>query len=78
MQPPMPPQTMVREYRTTKEYEKDLVKLSREGWRVVSTVQGKGKYTAGQTVTRAAATLVVGPLALIGGRKRLIVTYTRG
>lgn len=42
MYPPMPPQTLVREYRKTKEYQRDAQKLSREGWRVVSTVQGKG------------------------------------
>jgi hypothetical protein len=78
MQPSMPPQTLVREYRTTNEYQKDAAKLSREGWRVVSTVQGKGKWTAGQNLTRASAFLLVGPFALMGGRKRLIVTYTRG
>ncbi len=78
MQPPLPPQTLVREYRTTKEYQKDAQKLSREGWRVVSTVQGKGKWTGRQNVTRAAAFMVVGVFALAGGRKRLIVTYARG
>ena len=78
MPPPMPPQTIVREYRNTKEYQKDAVKLSHEGWRVVSTVQGKGKWTGSQNVTRAAAFMVVGPFALMDGRKRLIVTHTRG
>ena len=68
--PPMPAQTMVREYKDTRAYQKEANKLGRQGWRVQNVVEG---HPMGSVMKR----WLKGELLFRNHMKRLIVTYTK-
>lgn len=66
-----PRSTMVREYASRKEFEKDANKLAKDGWAVVT--QSEQTQRSG-----CARFLLIGPLALIFHPKsHIAVTYNR-
>ena len=68
--PPQPRQTMVREYRDSKAYQKDANKLGRDWWQVQNVVEGHPMGSLGQRYLR-------GELFFRKKMLRLIVTYVR-
>lgn len=67
-QAPAGAQTMVRTYAKPKDYQRDVDKLSREGWRVLSTTGLQRGPSVGKR-------LMFGVLA--GKRSEILVTYVR-
>jgi hypothetical protein len=77
-------QTLVREYKNAHEYNKDLQKLSKQGWTVVqSTDQMKGRSATAKTAIVGSALVTGGLLAPVGifalthRKDHLVITYER-
>ncbi len=64
-------ETMVRTYKGTKDYEKDVKKLGKDGWAVVNTVERKPRAGIGRILTLGIFTLFRPP------KHELVVTYSR-
>jgi len=63
-------ETMVRTYKDPKDYEKDVKKLSKDGWTILNTVDHQ---------PRAGLVRTFSGLGLIGSRPKaeMVVTFTR-
>jgi hypothetical protein len=77
-------ETLVREYKNAHEYNKDVQKLSKQGWTVVqSTDQMKGRSATAKTAIVGSALVTGGLLAPVGifalthRKDHLVITYER-
>jgi hypothetical protein len=76
-----PTQTMVREYRSADEFERDLRKLASQGWVVVSQSAGVTRTAVAKNIRNTVLTLGINRITPgIGGVARkttIVVTYRR-
>jgi hypothetical protein len=76
-----PTQTMVREYRSVNEFERDVRKLAPQGWTVVSQSAGVTRTAVAKNIRNTVLTLGINRITPgIGGVARkttIVVTYQR-
>jgi hypothetical protein len=65
-------ETMVRRYKSDKQYRRDAVRLAAGGWRVVNVVQEQPPTGCGRGCLLGFFALIFKP------KPRLVVTYERG
>jgi hypothetical protein len=79
--PTRPSQTMVREYRSVNEFERDMRKLAPQGWTVVSQSAGVTRTAVAKNIRNTVLTLGINRITPgIGGVARkttIVVTYQR-
>jgi hypothetical protein len=76
-----PSQTIVREYRSVNEFERDMCKLAPQGWTVVSQSAGVTRTAVAKNIRNTVLTLGINRITPgIGGVARkttIVVTYQR-
>ena len=63
-------ETMVRTYKDPKDYEKDVKKLSKQGWQILNTLDHQPRAGFARTMSG---------LGLLGSRPKaeMVITFTR-
>jgi hypothetical protein len=66
-------ETMTREYKKSKDFNKDAGNLAKKGWRVISTTDSNAKSGAG----RKALTVINPILLFVPHASHIVATYER-